>query len=53
MGQVCPVSPILDSCAGSGIQWGVVLLAVVLVLAPIVVAAYLWRTAGRRSGATS
>ena len=42
-GQVCPVSPILDNCASSGIQWGVVLLAVVLVLAPIVVAAYLWR----------
>ena len=52
-GQVCPVSPILDSCAGSGIQWGLVLLAVVLVLAPIVVAAYLWRAAGRRSATTA
>ncbi len=51
-GQVCPVSPILDSCTGSEIQWGLVLLAVVLVLAPIVVAAYLWRAAGRQSAAT-
>jgi hypothetical protein len=56
-GQVCPVSPILDSpildgCAGSQVQWGLVVLAVVLVLAPIVVAAYLWRAAGRRSAAT-
>ena len=48
-GQVCPVGPILDSCTGAGIQWGLVLLAVVLVLAPIAVAAYLWVAAGRRS----